>query len=140
MVGFSDQMENSVLDHWLGGGDYTRVTTVYLGLSTQDPLDTVANNSEPFVSGNGYARVAVVNSVNEWPAAASGSKRNANVQTFPEASSDWGTQSHVTVWNHPSSANATSNYLASGALGTAKAVSQGDTARFPANSLGFTMD
>lgn len=138
-MSFSDQLENSLLDHFIGGGDYTRVNTVWVGLSTAAPLDDKSADAPPATAA-GYARVATVNSVNDWPAASSGLKRNANAITFPEANSSWGTITHFTLWNHASSVDATSNYLGWGTLGTSKAVNIGDTPRFPANSLSLSLD
>jgi hypothetical protein len=138
-MSFSDQLENSLLDHFIGGGDYTRVSTVWVGLSTAAPLDDMSGLAEP-AAATGYARVATVNSVNWWPAAASGLKRNAQDITFPEANSTFGTITHFALWNHVSSANATSTYLGWGALSASKAVAIGDTARFPTNSLSLSLD
>lgn len=57
MGSFADHLENKLLDHVFGGGDYARPATLYIGLSTTTIADGGTNITEP--SGNGYARVAV---------------------------------------------------------------------------------
>jgi len=135
-MSFSDALENSVLDHIFGGPDYTRPTTVYIGLSTADPGEAAAGLAEP--SGGSYARVAVVNSSNNFSAAAAGVKQNAAAVTFPEASASWGLVSHAAFWTDPTSDGAGA-FLGSGALGTSKNVISGDTPQFPVNSLQVTL-
>lgn len=136
-MSFSDDLENKVLDHIFGGGDYTRVATVYFGLSTADPGEAAAGLAEP--SGNAYARVAVVNSTNNFSAAASGVKQNAAAVAFPEASGSWGLVSHVALWTDPTSTGAGA-FMGSGALGTNKNIISGDTPQFPVNSFQVTLD
>lgn len=136
-MSFSDQLENDVLDHVFGGTTYTQPTTVWIGLSTADPGEAAAGLAEP--SGNGYARVARVNNSTTWRAAASGVKQNSAELTFPEASGSWGTISHVALWVHPTSTGA-AVFLGSGALGTSKAVTTGDTPRFQTDSLQVNLD
>ena len=55
--------------------------------------------------------------------------------TFPAATANWGTISHFGVWD----AVTAGNFLGSGAVTTAKAVTSGDTARFAANALTITV-
>lgn len=136
-MSWSDTLENAILDHVLGGGDYTRETTVYVGLSTAVVSDNANGLAEPV--GNGYLRVAVVNSSNNWSAAAAGIKQNATAFTFPEATGSWGTVTHFQVWNN-GSLTAAANLVAAGSLAVSKAVTAGDTPRFPINSLSVTQD
>jgi hypothetical protein len=136
-MSFSDALEDAALDHIFGGPDYTRVATLYIGLSTSDPGEAAAGLAEP--SGGSYARVALVNSSNNWDAAASGVKRNTGAITFPEATGSWGNVNYVAIWDNPTSTGAGA-FLGSGALGTAKNVVTGDTPRFQANSLSITLD
>lgn len=124
----SDFLENKVLDHVLGGGDYTRPATVYVALYSTDPTDA---NSGTELSGSGYARVAVTNDATNWPAAVAGSKSNANAIEFPTATADWTQASHFGILD----ASTAGNLLYSGALTTAKTVLNGDVARFAAGSL-----
>ena len=40
MAGFTDYLEDKVLDHVFGGSAYTAPTTLYVGLFTAAPSDT----------------------------------------------------------------------------------------------------
>ena len=53
MSGFSDYLEDKVLDHVFGGNAYTAPTTLYVALYTVAPSDTGGGTE---VSGGGYAR------------------------------------------------------------------------------------
>jgi len=136
-MSFSDDLENKVLDHIFGGVDYTRVATVYIGLSTADPGEAAAGLAEP--SGGSYARVATVNSDNNFGAAVAGVKQNNAIVTFPEATGSWGLVSHIALWTNPTSDGAGA-FMGSGALGTSKNIISGDTPQFPVNSLQITLD
>jgi hypothetical protein len=136
-MSWSDTLENAILDHVLGGPDYSRVNTVWVGLSTAVVSDNANGLAEP--SGNGYARVSVVNSSNNLGAAAAGVKQNAAIFTFPEATGSWGTVVHFQIWNHATNV-AAANLIAAGSLAANKTIGAGDTPRFPVNSLSITQD
>ena len=53
MAGFSDYLEDKVLDHVFGGTAYTAPTTHYVALYTVAPTDTGGGTE---VSGGAYAR------------------------------------------------------------------------------------
>ena len=135
-MSLSDNLENNILDHIFGGTDYTRVATLYIGLSTADPGEAAAGLAEP--AAGSYARVAAVNSTNNFSAAAAGVKQNAAAITFPEATASWGLVAYITIWDNPTSDGAGA-FLGSGALGTSKNVISGDTPSFPVNSLQITL-
>jgi len=88
MAGKSDDLENKILDHVLGGGDYTRLATVYIALFTAAPSDSGGGTE---VSGGSYARVPVTNNATNWPAASGGAKANGTDITFPAPTANWGT-------------------------------------------------
>jgi hypothetical protein len=138
-MSFSDTLETDLLDEVFGRTAYADVATIYFGLSTAAPLDDVSLLAEP--SGNGYARVAFINNTSYWRAAVTGAgtKQNSAEITFPEASGSWGTVSHVTLWEHPTTATL-AVFMAWGALGTAKAITSGDTPRFQTDSLTISLD
>ena len=136
-MSWGDTLENSILDHVLGGSTYTQVATVYIGLSTGVASDNLDSLAEP--SGNGYARVARVNNATTFGAAAAGVKQNAIALTFPEASGSWGTVVQFQIWNHATLATA-AEILCMGSLAVSKAIGAGDTPRFPINSLSVTQD
>ncbi|MFQ5441451.1 MAG: hypothetical protein ACE5EB_01865 [Thermodesulfobacteriota bacterium] len=130
-MSFADYLENKILDHIVGKTAYT-MPTVYVGLSTADPLDDASGLAEPV--GNAYARVATAGT--DWNAAAAGSIDNANVITFPQATGSWGTVTHFALFD----ALTAGNMIASGALTASKAIGNGDTADFAANQLTITLD
>lgn len=131
MGSFSDYLENKLLDHIVGKTAFT-MPTVYVGVSTADPLDDDSGLAEP--SGNNYARVATAGG--DWNAASGGATSNANAITFPQASGSWGTVSHFALFD----AAAAGNILAHGSLDESKVVGNGDTLSFAAGDLDITLD
>jgi hypothetical protein len=131
MGSFSDYWENEILDHIFGKGDYTP-PTIYVGLSTADPLDDGSGLAEP--SGNGYARVQT--STGDWTTASGGAIDNANDITFSEATGSWGTITHFGLFDAASGGN----LLAHGTLSQSKSITTGDTAKFAAGDLDVSLD
>ena len=129
----SDYLENKVLDHVLGGGDYTRPITVYVALYTVAPTDAGGGTE---VTGGSYARVAVTNNVTNWPAASAGAKSNGTEITFAEATASWGTVVAFAILD----AATLGNFLYWATLTTSKAIGIGDTAKFAVGDLDVTED
>ena len=133
MGAFTDYLENKILDHVLGNSAYTAPSTVYIGLAVSVSDDGTITG-EP--SGGGYARVAVANNATNFPAVSGGSKTNGTEILFPEATADWGTLSYVFI----ADAATGGNVLLYTPLPSPKTVETGDTVRFTAGSLTFTLD
>jgi hypothetical protein len=131
MGGFSDYWENKILDHIFGKGSYTP-PTIYVGLSTTDPTDDGSGLAEP--SGNAYARVQT--STSDWNIASNGSLDNVGDITFAQATGNWGTITHFTLFD----AATAGNMLAQGSLSQPKAIGESDTARFEAGDLEISLD
>jgi hypothetical protein len=131
MGSFADYLELKVLDHVTGKAAYT-MPTIYVGLSTADPLDTAAGLAEP--SGNNYSRVTT--SAATWQVAASGATQNILAITFPTASGSWGTITHFAGFDAASG----TNMLWHGQLSAPKAVGSGDTPSFAVGDLDITLD
>ena len=133
----SNYLELAVLDHLLGGADFTRPGTVYFALFTSNPNET---NTGTEVSGGGYARAAVTNNSTNFPAATTistvGTKMNATAITFPQASGSWGTVTHFAIFD----AATAGNMLIYGTLTTSRAVTTGDTPKFLASAFSLTAD
>jgi hypothetical protein len=131
----SNYLENEILDHILGGGDFARPATVYVGLwtATLDDTSTGATAGEP--SGNNYSRVTVTNNSTNWPAASGGAKSNGAAVTFPQASGSWGTVTDFAILD---SASGAGNILYYGTLGTSKAIGSGDTPSFAIGEIDIT--
>lgn len=135
-MSFGDYWENKVLDHLLGATVYTAPATVYVGLSTTDPLDDGSGVTEPS-GANGYSRVAVTNNPANFPAALAGIKKNGVLLTFPQnTTADWGLLPYVFITDSALGGN----MLASGLISPPKTIQTGDVAEFAINSLIFTLN
>lgn len=128
MPALSDHLENKLLDHLLGGGDYSPASTHYVALYTAAPSDSGGGTE---VSGGSYARSAMANNTSTWPTAAAGTKSNGSAITFPTATANWGTVTHFGIRD----ASSGGNLLAWGALTSSAVVNNGDTIAFDAGSL-----
>ena len=129
----SNYLENKVLDHVLGGGDYTRPATVYVALYTVAPSDTGGGTE---VSGGSYARVAVTNNSTNFPAASGGAKSNGTEITFTTATASWGTVVAFGIFDAATSGN----LLLWADLTANKTIDSGDTAKFAVGDLDYTED
>ena len=124
MGSISDFLENELLDHVMGVGAYTPPATVYLGLSTADPLDDASGLAE--VSGGSYARQSIA-----FNAAASRKVENTSQVTFPQATGSWGTITHWALFDAVSGGN----MMAHGSLAVSKTVISGNTPSVAANQV-----
>lgn len=127
----SDYLEDAILDHVLGGGDYTRPATVYIALFTVTPDDTGGGTE---VTGGSYARKSVTNNNTNWPASSGGVKTNGVAFTFPTASADWGTVVAFGIFD----ASSGGNLLYWGVLTSSRTINSGDTSSFAVGSLAIS--
>jgi hypothetical protein len=134
MSSFGDFLENELLDHVWGNAAYAAPATLYLALSTSDPLDDGSGITEP--AGGSYARLGVANNATNWPAASGGSKSNGQDFTFVTATASWGVISHMAIFD----AGAGGNMLAHANLTTSKTIDNGDTVIFETGNLTITLD
>ena len=126
-MSFSNNAENLVLNWVLTTGAATRPTAWYVALFTTDPTDADTGTE---VSGGSYARTAVTFSVT-----GNAATNTAGVE-FPAATANWGTISHIGVYD----ASTGGNLILHSALTTAKAITDGDVFRIPTGDLDFTLD
>ncbi len=126
----SDYLENKVLDHVLGGGDYARPASVFLALYTVAPTDAGGGTE---VTGGDYARLEVANNDTNFPAAVAGVKTNGTQIVFAQATASWGTVIAVGVYDAIAG-----NLLYWADLDTPKAVAEDDIVVFDVDSLTFT--
>jgi len=126
----SDYMENKLLDHIFGKGNYTP-PTIYVALFTSAPTDAGGGTE---VSGGSYARVQTAAS--DWDAASGGSTANANKITFPEATASWGTVVAFALFD----ASTAGNMLYWADLTANKTIDSGDTAEFAVGALVISED
>lgn len=129
MGSFADYLEDKILDHIVGKTSYT-MPSVWVGLSTADPLDDGSGLAEP---GSNYARKST--SGGDWDASSGGAIANAGSITFVEATGNWGTISHFALFDAASGGN----MLAHGSLSVSKPVDVGDTPYFAAGELDITL-
>jgi hypothetical protein len=124
-IGLIDAVANDTLDLLLGTAGLLP-GTVYIGLMLSAPLRDGTSVVEPV--GNGYARVAVVNNLTQWPAAAARRKTHANDIVFPTASGAWGTLTHFGIFDSASAGA----LLIADALSNPRTVNATDIFRFQA--------
>ncbi len=129
MSGFSDYLEDKVLDHVFGGNAYSAPGTLYVALYTVAPSDTGGGTE---VSGGAYARQTgafTVSGTNPTPAT------NSAAIEYPTATANYGTVVAVGILD----ASSSGNLLAYSTLDSSKVVSSGDVFRFNAGDLDITL-
>lgn len=128
MGALTDFLENKLLDHVLRNVAYTPPSTVYAALFTSAPGEAGGGTE---VSGGGYARQPV-----SFAAAANGAASNNADIAFPVATADWGTITHVALFD----AATGGNMLLYGALSVAKTIQTGDQLIIKAGDFDVTLD
>jgi hypothetical protein len=126
-MSFSNTYETNVLTWTFTNTAVTRPTAWYLGLFTTAPGEAGGGTE---VSGGSYARQSVTFSVSGNLAT------NTAALEFPVATADWGTITHVAVYD----ASSGGNQIAYAALSTSKTIATGDVLRVPAGDLDITLD
>jgi hypothetical protein len=129
----SDYLEVEIRKHIFRTGSFTKPTVLGVALFTAAPSDSGGGTE---VSGGSYARVDVPPLDANWSGASSTSGLTDNVSaiTFPTATADWGTITHVGIFD----ATSGGNLLFHGALTASKTVTNGDTFSFAAGALDIT--
>lgn len=128
MAEFADYLENKIIDHMLRNQAYTPPATIYLALFTTATSDAGGGTE---VSGGSYARQAV-----SLSAASGGASENSADITFPTATADWGTVTHVALMD----ALTGGNMLMHTPLDASKTVNNGDSFKINAGDLDVTVD
>ena len=100
MAGFSDYLEDKVLDHVFGGTAYTAPSTLYVALYTAAPSDTGGGTE---VSGGSYARKSMPDMTVSGTSPTTAT--NGAAVEFVTATGSWGTVSHVGVFDALTSGN-----------------------------------
>jgi len=125
-------LRDAILDHVLGGGDYTRLSNVYISLYTVAPTASTSG-TEVSTSGTAYARQAVDNNA-DWAATSAGVKSNLNLIDFGIATANWGT----VVAGAIMSASSSGYILYFGPLTSSKTINTSDGFRIPIGGLVLT--
>ena len=128
MAELSNYLENNLLDHVLRGTSYTSPTTVFVGLYTSDPGD---DNSGAECTGGAYARQTL-----SVTTASGGIVTSSADVTFPQATDNWGTISHIGLLD----AVTAGNLLMHTPLTTSKTIELGDIFKVPLGNLTATLD
>lgn len=145
MSAMSDYLENKLIDHCFRGVAYTAPAGLYAALFTAAPSDTGGGTE---VSGGSYARTNLAPSTTNWastggatttsnPSAGTGGTTSNNAAiTFPTATGNWGTVTHVGIFD----ASTAGNLLWWGALTSSQVVNTGGTFSFAISALSVQID
>ncbi len=127
MAEISNFLENELIDHVLRNAAYTSPTTVFLALYTDDPTDA---DSGTEVTGGSYARQSVA-----FSAPADGVTSNSALLTFPTATANWGTITHVGIHDAASAGN----LLFHSILDASKVINTDDVFKVNSTDLSVTL-
>lgn len=114
----SNYLENAMINAVLRNTTYTSPATVYAALYTTDPTEA---DSGTEVSGGSYARQSVA-----FSAPSDGATSNSGTITFPTATANWGTITHIGIRD----ASTAGNLLYYGPMTASKTVGSGDVIKF----------
>lgn len=130
----TDYLETAIRD-WFSQGTAmpSAPGTLYIALHTSDPGESPDGSTE--VSAGDYSRVGVTTGTGFSTSLNPTEFSNANEVSFGTATNDWGTVSHVSLWD----ASTGGNCLAAYGLSTSKAINTNDEATFPAGDLTVTI-
>ena len=129
MAALSDHSEALLSDWLMTNGTATRPTAWYVALYTAAPSDSGGGTE---VSGNGYSRQAVTFAAATSPG---GTTSNTGDITFTAAGGDWGTITHIGIFD----ASTAGNLLWHGAMTASKTVADGDTLQFSTGNIDLTI-
>ena len=137
MSAASNYLENKVLDHVLTATAFTqpsRFLALFLNTSGSAATNLEAGTltDEVSTSGTAYARQAVT-----FAAASGGSSATNATVTFPTATANFGTITHVAVMD--SDTEGSGNVLFYGAVTTSKTIETGDTFQVSSGNLTISL-
>lgn len=122
-MNLSNYLRNALISGTVRGVTFTAPSTVYIALYTSDPT---VNDVGTEVSGGSYARVAATFSV-----PSGGASQNSALISFPQATLNWGTITHIGIRD----ASSGGNLLWFGALSAARIVNNGGIFQIQAGAL-----
>jgi hypothetical protein len=140
MSEMSDYLEDELIKHLFRTGSFTKPTVLGIALLTTNAVDA---DTGQFTTGTGvevanagaYARQDVPPLDANWsaPSAGNGITKNVAPVTFPQATANWGTIAAMAICD--SITYDAGNMLMYSAVDTARAIDNGDTAEFAADSI-----
>lgn len=131
MAAATDYLEAEVLDHVLGKGarDFTSPANLYIGLFTTATADD--GTGTEVGAGVNYARQSVAFDAASTVAGVTSASNSADVEFGPATVSNWGTISHLAIFDAVSGGN----MLFQGALSVSKTITVDDSLRIGAGNL-----
>ncbi len=143
----TDDRELKLLKHMFGQEDLAIPNYLYMGLHVGAPTEASPTTNE--ISGGGYSRVLLVDNFSaSYQSSSSGMSTvfelttndnltNASAIDFAEATADWGTVTHYSIWDSQSGSTV-SNCLMIGALSSGVVVNDGDQFRIAVGQFDLT--
>jgi len=137
MAGFTNYLEDKVINHLFGSVTFTRPGTYFCGLLTVTPTDSASGTE---VSGGAYARQSIA-----WTITGSGVSQAASSAdlTWPAATTDWGTVIVAGIYDALTSGNLVAfETLTKSDFTTAnpKIINSGDIFKISSGSLKIQLD
>lgn len=140
-MSLSDEYELKIGSLLLRSQPAFKPSAIAVSLHTSDPTDVTINAAASEVpNAGGYARVVVPQDDASWhvPANGDGVFRNAIPIEFPAPTANYGTVTHVGIWD--SAAYGAGSLVASGRLSEPRIIRSGDAAaNFPSTTLRVTV-
>jgi len=149
MASMSNYLENKLIDHIFRSTPYNKPTVIAIALCTAAPDDASTGATIPEVANSGsYARQILYPGDINWSSSqgdnlgassgSSGITTNSTVVTFPMATGDWGTISHIAILDEAT--YGAGNVLFWGDLTPNRIVSKGSTFQFAVNQIIVRID
>ena len=129
MSALSNYAEKLLLDWMMTTGSATRPTAWYVALFTAAPSDSGGGTE---VTGSGYSRQSVTFDAAATPG---GTTSNNNLVSFTASGGDFGTVSHIGIFD----ASTSGNLLWHGAMTASKSVSDGETLEFSVGNIDLVL-
>lgn len=135
MTSMTEYLENEVQNWWANGSSFDAAPSdIYIALHVGDPGEDASQNE---VSASDYSRKQT--SLTLW-SLQSGSGptivENDSLVEFAEATNDWGSVSHISLWNSSSGGNA----YWKGEISQIQNVTSGDKVTFEKRSIKIRLD
>lgn len=132
MAAISNYLADLYLNMAFRAAEWTAIATSYVGLYTSNPAKDDSGTELSSAGGTAYLRQSATFNA---PSTVSGIQTidNASDITFPVATSDWGTITHVGIKDAADSS--TGNLLWFGELTISKTINTGDRLKFIAGDL-----
>ena len=132
-MSLSNYAELKMLDHLLGKGTRNFTSPPVLAVAMASAVTSEPVTVTEFANANSYARQAVT-----FAAASSGNAKNSTLVSFPTATGNQGTCTHIAVYDDL--AYGAGNLLFYGALTASKTIDTGDTFEIKIDNLTVNLD